>query len=342
MPAMIANELLEDKRLDLVWIIRDDSIKNIPISIRTVRRNSVVYFFEMATARVWVDNVRKDKIICKRKGQYYLQTWHGNFRIKKIEKDVEDKLDLNYVISAKHDSSMIDLFWSGSKKRTQLTKDAFWYQGEIAKCGDIKKDFQLERKDEKKQYIFKKYNIKKDEKILLYAPTFRDDGRLNGYSVNMRRVREVLEEITGEKYVCMIRWHPNMRQMRLENIFGIDYIDATYEEDELAVFAACDYLITDYSGTMFKAALFGAKVFLYTPDIDEYAKERDFYVKIKDLPFPKSRTNENLIENIRKYDEKEYHRLLRKFCDNEGFYRNGAAGKYLAKWILKITVGERL
>ena len=40
----------------------------------------------------------------KKRNQYYIQTWHGGFGVKFIEKEIEDSLTAKYVRSSKHDS----------------------------------------------------------------------------------------------------------------------------------------------------------------------------------------------------------------------------------------------
>ena len=123
----------------MVWAVSDKKA-SFPKEIRTVAYGSMDYYHEMATARIWVDNVRKDSDIKKREGQYYIQTWHGAAPIKKVEKDVEDRLPNYYVANAMRDSKNVDLFLSGSVFYTNLYKRSFWYSGEIMQVGLPRQD----------------------------------------------------------------------------------------------------------------------------------------------------------------------------------------------------------
>ena len=87
------------------------------------------------TAKVWVDSNRKEGYIRKRKGQFYIQTWHGGVPLKKIEGDCEEYLGEVYIQRAKWDSAMTDLYLSNGGFCTDMYRRAFWYTGEILECG---------------------------------------------------------------------------------------------------------------------------------------------------------------------------------------------------------------
>ena len=48
----------------------------------------------MATAKVWVFDCRQPEWLIKRKGCYYIQTWHGT-PLKKLVLDMEDVFMVN-------------------------------------------------------------------------------------------------------------------------------------------------------------------------------------------------------------------------------------------------------
>src|SRR6056297_1288278 len=53
----IALEMLKrGDNYDIVWLIRRNVRESFPTGIRTVQYNSIQAIFEMATAKVWVDN----------------------------------------------------------------------------------------------------------------------------------------------------------------------------------------------------------------------------------------------------------------------------------------------
>ncbi|HEM4403762.1 TPA: CDP-glycerol glycerophosphotransferase family protein, partial [Streptococcus suis] len=105
-----------------------------PKGIRTVKYGSIKSIYEWMTAKIWIDNV-KQYYKLKRKGQYYLQTWHGGVSLKRVEKAVEDSLDIGYVNASKIDSTIIDAMISNSNWQTNDYKTNFWYNGPIFEFG---------------------------------------------------------------------------------------------------------------------------------------------------------------------------------------------------------------
>lgn len=108
--------------------------------ITALRTNTPRAVFSLARAKVWVDNNRKEAYIRKRKGQYYIQLWHGGIALKRIEGDCEALLGRTYIRRAKRDSKDTDLFVSNSTFCTQMYRRAFWAQCEIAEYGSPRND----------------------------------------------------------------------------------------------------------------------------------------------------------------------------------------------------------
>ena len=89
-PRYIVEELLRrSDKLDIVWVVNSVEKSTFPDGVRTVEMYSKEFFFETATAHIWISNVRKFHAVRKREGQFYIQTWHG-FPLKTIEKDAEE------------------------------------------------------------------------------------------------------------------------------------------------------------------------------------------------------------------------------------------------------------
>ncbi|HET1334638.1 TPA: CDP-glycerol glycerophosphotransferase family protein, partial [Streptococcus pneumoniae] len=61
--------------LDLVWLARDN--EGFPDGVRVVKYGTFQAFYEQASSKVWVYNVRAFARILKKRGQIYIQTWHG-------------------------------------------------------------------------------------------------------------------------------------------------------------------------------------------------------------------------------------------------------------------------
>lgn len=104
-PKYIVSELLSTKKdYDIVWLVLPNKNYEFPNGIRTVKYSTLRSIYELATAKIWIDNCRKFSSITKRENQFYIQTWHGGIALKKIEKDTEDTLTAKYIKDAICDS----------------------------------------------------------------------------------------------------------------------------------------------------------------------------------------------------------------------------------------------
>lgn len=85
----ICNELLtRDADLEIVWPSGNPE-DVFPAGVRPVKFRSIRAVYEQVTAKIWIDNKRKKDFVRKRKGQYYIQVWHGGLGIKKVEMDAQ-------------------------------------------------------------------------------------------------------------------------------------------------------------------------------------------------------------------------------------------------------------
>ena len=176
-PKYITEEILkENEDIEIVWFVKniEKVKKEFPSRVRLVKIFSLRYLYELATAKVWVNNSRFDQFVIKRKGQYYIQTWHGGLALKKIEYDAADKMSEYYHKVMKNDNNLMDVMISNSKFCTEVYRRAFRFKGDIKEYGTPRNDFLLQKHDDTITKIRNFFDIKEDNKILLYAPTFRD------------------------------------------------------------------------------------------------------------------------------------------------------------------------
>lgn len=335
-PKYIAEELLKrGEKYKLLWAVKDKDIE-VPNKIKKIKIGTIRYYYEMATSKIWIDNVRKGNEIRKRKGQYYIQTWHGFIPFKKLEKDAESKREREAVAKSINDSKMADLFLSGCKKRTELYKNgAFWYTGEVMEFGTPRNDI-LMYKDRPYKKVYEKLGIDIKKKVVLYVPTFRNSKNLMAYDLDIKRLVGSLERKFGGDYVCLVRLHPSMNHLSnnfLETISSA--IDVSNYSDVQELFAVADVIISDYSGCMFEASLAGCKVFIYASDIEDYREERDFYFSIDDLPYSIAENNDEMENNIMLFDYCEYENKVNSFFSTQGVCESGRASELVVDWIVK-------
>lgn len=336
----IAEEIIkEGLNCDIVWMLKKELIKDaeLPNKIRTVRYKSVKALYEMSTAEFWIDNSRKEFSPIKRKGQYYIQTWHGGLGIKKIEGDVIDSLSKSYIRLAKKDSEMADLFISNSTHLTNIYKRAFWYEGNILECGYPKNDIFFKENGDIKTKIKECFNLETNIKIILYAPTFRSNNDMRSYNINYSKLIKTLEDKTNEKWVVLIRLHPNLIGYDNNIQYSDKVINATHYPDMQELVIGCDALISDYSSCMFDSEMMKIPTFIYASDLEEYMKDRGSYFDFGELPFPLATNNEELMINIINFDRAKYEQDVDSFNNKVGLKDTGDAARQIVDVIIKVS-----
>jgi CDP-glycerol glycerophosphotransferase len=338
-PKYIAKEMIDQNmNYDMVWLINGTNDASIPNQIRVVNSNSLRAVFELVTAKVWIDNNRKSFAARKRKNQYYIQTWHGNVMIKKIEKDVEDKLPISYLMCAKNDSKMIDLCISNSKYCTDFYKSSFWYDGTIMECGCPRNDILLNHSQQEKDEILKALGLTGNINIALFAPTFRIAHIVDMYFMQYDQLLNELKGKFGGEWVILVRMHPSMADKSDIISYNDQVRNASSYDDMQELMIISDILITDYSSTMFEFSLLQRPVFLYALDVEDYIKNRGFYFNFYGLPFPIAKNMQELRENIKYFDYNTYINRVDTFMDNIGLVEDGTASQKIVNRINEITL----
>ena len=336
-PKYIALYLLKNypRKFDFVWVFANgvEIPQDFPEGIRVVRYFSVNYLKELHTAKFIICNMRTgfSHMWNKRNGQIYIQTWHSFLRLKRVEKDASETLPEDYIKIAKLDSLKIDLLISGCAFSTEIFKRAFWYEGEILECGTPRNDILINCSKTIRNKVFDCYGIKKNKKLLLYAPTFRKEKKADLFGMDFDLIRNALKNNCSDDWVMAYRLHPNIYQQ----VEYSDCVSMTDYSDMQELICAADILITDYSSCMFDMAIAKKPCFLYVPDLDSYIEEeRKLYFDIFDLPFPVTKSMGELCNIVLNFDFGRYYKRLNDFIDKIGSYENGIASQCVSKYIL--------
>ena len=334
----LARELLKNN-YQISWLVGRSHYNDIdfPLEIKKVYYGSIKSLYELATAEIWIDNQRKNSNIWKRKNQFYLQTWHGGYPIKKISDNSDSLINPAQLDMMRYDSKMTDVVISNSQVFTDTYRNGFHYTGEILEVGFPRNDIfflsgselqPLKRK--LLDYISPSHSINKEINIVLYAPTFRSTFKPEVYNLDYSNCISTLEKRFGGEWICLIRLHPIVSVMAdniNQNVSGV--YDVSSYPDAQELLSVCDMLITDYSSIIFDFALSRKPGLLYTPDLEDYAKppEPGFAVDIETLPFLRANTNSELIEVLETYNYDTYVQRLNKFFEDTKCTDTGVASK---------------
>ncbi|MBR3169303.1 CDP-glycerol glycerophosphotransferase family protein [Candidatus Saccharibacteria bacterium] len=313
--------MLHEKHPEIkqVWIYDKKKLVGLPKYIRQVKRHSREMMKELATSKVWVDSHYQPCWVFKRKnGQFFLETWHGGLGFKKIGFETKEKIPMVELARLRHTSKAVDLWLSNSDWLSNAFRNGNRYEGEILKIGLPKMAFLIKNEKDSRKKVREFYGLNEDSKLVVYAPTMRKNPKETDFDIDVKSVLGALEEKMGGDFKMAIRLHP-VNEAECKNIeFGGDVLKGNAYSDMQELIAAADVFISDYSSAMFDSAILRHPTFCFAFDEDEYEKERGFCVKLKDLPFPIARNNEELIREIEEFDKKEYEKKLDQYFEKVG------------------------
>lgn len=334
-PKYIAEELKKYKEnIDFVWVTNGRDDPAVPEGFRVVRFRGFRYIYEMSTAKIWVDNSRKEYCM-KKKNQFYIQTWHGGGAQKKSELDATDNLAPLYIKMAKRDSANIDLMISESRFMTDFYHRSFWYDGPVYECGYPRYDILLKHDEELITKVYEYFGIDHNKELVLYAPTFRADYSFKAYDIDFDRLRANLKKRFNKDYVILVHLHPNVANIEGGiNYDGVNVINSTFYPDTQELIAVSSILIGDYSSINYDFCLKRMPVFRYTSDLEEYRNDRDLYFPFDEYPYPYAQNNDELEQLILNFNEEDYLKTLNVFFDRLGSVIQDSASRRIADLII--------
>ena len=178
-----------------------------------------------------------------------------------------------------------------------------------------------------------------DKKIILYAPTWRDNSYVSaGYTFELKADFRLWKKILGEDFIVLFKPHYLIINKYQDDpsLKGFLYsIPAAAEINELYVIS--DVLITDYSSVFFDYAILKRPMYFYMYDLENYASDlRGFYLDItKDLPGKIYRSEEKLCQDIQAgvYDRSKLDDVSKRF--------NNLDDGHASKRVLDLLAGEQ-
>ena len=310
--------------IKIIWCFKDEK-KDIPDYIKTVKKNTLKELFALWTSKIWVFNAG---IILskKRKGQCFIDTWHGDRAFKCVEtsSDKTGKLADAYKLA--------DTLLVGSDYGEMVAKKAMQFQGQLLRIGSPRNDLFFKENKNFAKKIKENLGLSKYEKLLLFAPTFRnaedDAGEL--------RLSELLDKLEQRDF---LKWGALMRshyKVRKENkAFSDERIKDVSDYEEIQhLLLVSDIVISDYSSLVGDFCLLKRPVFLYVPDLETYRNGRGLYFDLEKSPFFYAKTEAELFELILKTTETEAKTNAENILKFYGNVReDGSASKQVAELI---------
>jgi CDP-glycerol glycerophosphotransferase len=350
-PKALFEALCEDRRFDgwrFIWSFKEPEEKEskneaaslLKTRATLVKRMSKEYLRACACATYWITNNRVPEFLRPKPGQTYVQCWHGT-PLKRLGFDVA--VDARAALNTA--SELAERFAIDAEKWTWLLSPSPYASEHLTSAfgrGASRQSLVIEegypRNDalvttlrspeafEAIQAVRRRFGISPKKRVLLYAPTWRDDSYQAGvgYTQNVLLNFDALQRELGTDWVVLLRAHYYIAN-RLDVEQWQDFVyDVSRVEDVNDLYVASDALLTDYSSVFFDYANTTRPLLFYWPDLNHYEdKVRGFYFDPASLPGPKCRTSEEVatalgdIDNWNARYGHAYEAFRQEFCPKD-------------------------
>lgn len=289
-------------------------------------------------AKYWIANYRMLDYQHPRKGQIYVQCWHGT-PLKRLGYDIQasdNAMNSIEEIREKYRTDAKKFRWLLSP--SPFATDKFVTAWNLKETGQEYKMLEAgyPRNDrlavataEETAELKAKIGVE-GKKVILYAPTWRDNQHVSGkgYTYKTEVDFDKLREELGDEYIILFRAH-----YLVANSFDFAHYEGFVKDvssypDINDLYIASDILVTDYSSVFFDCSILGRPIIFYMYDLEEYASElRGFYLSLDELPGPVVRDEESLIKEIRAADGWKADEAYKNFVRRFNPYEDGESSK---------------
>jgi CDP-glycerol glycerophosphotransferase (TagB/SpsB family) len=238
--------------------------------------------YHLATAQACVveSYVISVSILRHRKSLVIVQIWHSLGAIKAFGHATIGRAEGNSadLAAAMHMHENYTYVVSGAAATVPIFAKCFNVDESIVKpIGMPRVDYLLDAsiQAQNRQRVTQHYKLPAGKKVILYAPTFRKGTKIP-YS-------QLIDAVDFSRYTLIIKPHPHDKTRIDASNAGQAIVDRTFQAMELL--PAVDYVITDYSGISFEAALLRKPLFFWLCDLERYGKRRSFALDVQaELP----------------------------------------------------------
>ncbi|WP_245831734.1 CDP-glycerol glycerophosphotransferase family protein [Oceanobacillus senegalensis] len=292
-----------------IIILKDPSCRfKFDASIGTILSFSIKHpfsflksIYHLATATtVLVDTYYGFLAVCHfRPGTKCIQLWHAAGALKQF-----GLLDPTIPTRSKKANNRFQAVYDrfdytvvGSDKMAEVFKQSFGLTDDrILKTGVPRTDFFFDHDRHEQIYekMKNKFPIIKEKKVLLYAPTYRNN-QLSRFQLELDLKK--LYEAFSDEYVLFIKLHPAVSCSLTDDYKGFVYDVSRNKINELLL--VTDTLISDYSSISFEFSLLEKPMIFYAYDLEKYKQESGLIQHFEEtMPGPVVFTTDELIEVI--------------------------------------------
>lgn len=311
-----------------IWVIDKRNTK-IPFKHKKIKRFGILYSYYLARCGYYVFNGRQPEWVRKRKGNIFIQTWHGT-PLKRLVFDIEEVSSATprYKQQVYKQSRAWDYLIAPNAFSSETFRRCFMFDNQMLETGYPRNDIlHSPDRDRISSEIKRKLGIPENKKTILYAPTWRDDEfyAKGQYKFELHLNLEYMRKELGEEYVLLLRTHYFIADaLDVSTLQGFAYNLSKYD-DISELYLISDILITDYSSVFFDYANLKRPMLFFTYDLEKYRDVlRGFYFDIeKEVPGPLVFTTEEVVEavhNVKSIQieyKQRYDDFYGRFCEWE-------------------------
>ncbi len=305
--SMLEGELCDYGEYEIKWFRREKKFSSL--------KGKIAFYFSvpyhMATANYIFlnDNFMPMANMSFSPEAKVIQLWHGEGAMKRA--CLAMKLPPSEEKRLKKCNSKLDALVVSSKGVIDVYAETFGLEkSKIYALGAPRADYFFKNsKDEARARLVEQYPELEGKKIVLYAPTFRDDEQKNKALMS----RFPFEEFAKlQDYALLVRLHPQVGGY-LKDGEGFINVSDYKSVSELAL--AADILISDYSSVIMDFTVQSKPVVYFAFDLEDFQNsERGFYFDYETyVGGAVAKTGEELIEIFKSGDFKE--EKIAKFRD---------------------------
>ncbi|WP_430790308.1 CDP-glycerol glycerophosphotransferase family protein [Virgibacillus flavescens] len=215
----------------------------------------------------------------------------------------------------------------GSEKMAAIFRESFGLSNNaILRTGVPRTDFFYDtiKMREVELQLKLKFPVLNRKKVILYAPTYRDD-QLDHAKIALDI--QTLESHLSDEYVLFLKLHPAIKgQFNSSNSNFVYDVSGMSDLNELLV--VTDILISDYSSIPFEFSLLERPMIFFAYDQEEYEKASGFWENYENLvPGPVVRNTDEIIGVLSDY--KFEMKDVRSFAQQWNQYSQGNASERL-------------
>lgn len=292
-------DYLNDNGIDefqIKWVINKGNDVSEIKKDEIVYRKTIGYYYHLLTSKYWMRTHSVSNIVKKRKEQIYIQLWHGPGATKKEGFDIEGVENTGETI---FHAKEWDYYIATDEISQAYILSATNIKIPRILLGSCRSDRIVNVSLDKYDIIRKEMGVLSNEKLILYAPTFREeDFERNIIDLKIKE----LCKLDGVRVI--LRLHPEVKNRMDIHDYDESVIDGNKYADIVDLYFAADIMITDYSSVCIEFALLNKPILYYMYDLEDYEVERGFYYNYLDhLAGPIIKTEEELIDAVRHIDK---------------------------------------